>query len=335
VAAVKAAIARATAKARLFMQKKYKKIVSVILKLLILAASYLYIYYKVKNQSRWDVFPEALSDWAFFVAAFTLMPLNWLIESYKWQYILKKTQKLKLRRAAESVFAGITLGIFTPNRIGELAGRILVLKKAERGKGVFSAGLSSLSQTLPTLLFGIIGVWYIWQEQFTGNGTPEKEFLLTGVFVLIFSALIFLIYFRINKLAEFFGRFKLSQKLKEAVKLLTDFSKRELSVVLSFSMIRYPIFMLQLYLLLLFFGVQLPFITVFAAGAAAFLVNFIIPGIALADIGIRGSSALFFFGLFISNEPAILSAVFALWLINLVIPAIIGSVILLRLKIIS
>ncbi|MFO8174173.1 MAG: hypothetical protein R6T96_07810, partial [Longimicrobiales bacterium] len=109
------------------------------------------------------------------------------------------------------------------------------------------------------------------------------------------------------------------------------FSQRELSVVLSFSAIRYPIFMLQLYLLLLFFGIQLPFVTVFAAGAAAFFVNFLIPGIALADLGIRGSSALFFFGFHVSDDPAVLSAVFALWLINLVVPALIGSLLLWRL----
>lgn len=317
------------------MQKKHKKRISIILKLLILAASYLYIWQKIRAQSRWDVFPEALSDWAFFAAAFALMPLNWFIESYKWQYILRKTEKIKIRTAAESVFAGITLGIFTPNRIGELPGRIFVLKKTHRLKGIFSAGLSSLSQTLPTLLFGIIGAWYIWQDQFSGSDKAETDFLLIGLLALLFSALLFLLYFRIDLLAGFLARFKLSHKLKEAVKLLGRFSQRELAGVLGFSLARYPIFMLQLYLLLCFFGVELSFLTVFAAGAAAFFVNFIIPSIALADLGIRGSSALFFFGLYISNDAAVLSAVFALWLINLVIPALIGSVILLRLKIIS
>ena len=51
----------------------------------------------------------------------------------------------------------------------------------------------------------------------------------------------------------------------------------------------------------------------------------IIPTIAISEIGVRGSVAVYLFGLISANALGILSATFVLWLINLLIPAIIGT----------
>jgi hypothetical protein len=58
----------------------------------------------------------------------------------------------------------------------------------------------------------------------------------------------------------------------------------------------------------------------------------ITPTIALAEIGVRGSVALLVFGLFSNNVVGILSSIFILWIINLIIPAIIGSFFIFSLK---
>jgi hypothetical protein len=56
-----------------------------------------------------------------------------------------------------------------------------------------------------------------------------------------------------------------------------------------------------------------------------YLAMAVIPTFALTEIGVRGSTAIFFIGLFSTNISGILSASIFLWIINLAVPAIIGS----------
>lgn len=51
----------------------------------------------------------------------------------------------------------------------------------------------------------------------------------------------------------------------------------------------------------------------------------VIPTLALTEIGVRGSVALFFLGLVSTNSIGIVTATFTLWIINLALPALIGS----------
>jgi len=58
-----------------------------------------------------------------------------------------------------------------------------------------------------------------------------------------------------------------------------------------------------------------------------------VPTIAIAELGVRGKVSIFFLGLLSSNTVAIVAATVGIWLINLVIPAVLGSVLLLGVKI--
>ena len=54
----------------------------------------------------------------------------------------------------------------------------------------------------------------------------------------------------------------------------------------------------------------------------------LIPSFFLADIGIRGSVSLFVFAQFEAQMPLILLAIFFLWFINVVVPALLGTIVL-------
>jgi hypothetical protein len=64
-----------------------------------------------------------------------------------------------------------------------------------------------------------------------------------------------------------------------------------------------------------------------------FLFLAIIPSIALVELGIRGKLALELFGWISANQLGVISAVISIWLVNLVLPAIIGSLLIIRIKI--
>lgn len=66
--------------------------------------------------------------------------------------------------------------------------------------------------------------------------------------------------------------------------------------------------------------------------AVFFLALAIVPTIALAEVGIRGALSLQLFGLVSSNMLGILFAATGIWLINRIIPASAGSMLVLRIK---
>ncbi len=67
--------------------------------------------------------------------------------------------------------------------------------------------------------------------------------------------------------------------------------------------------------------------------SVVFLILAVVPTIALAEIGLRGKISLELFGMFSNNHIGIIAVSAGIWAINLVIPAIAGSLLILRIKI--
>ena len=65
---------------------------------------------------------------------FGLMIINWSIETFKWKFLISKIENVNFFKALIAVVSGVTVSIFTPNRIGEYAGRVFILEKADRWK---------------------------------------------------------------------------------------------------------------------------------------------------------------------------------------------------------
>lgn len=56
------------------------------------------------------------------------------------------------------------------------------------------------------------------------------------------------------------------------------------------------------------------------------------PSLDLLDIGLRATTAAYFFSFVTDQEIAVMAAIASIWLINLIIPAILGSVFVLKLN---
>jgi hypothetical protein len=60
--------------------------------------------------------------------------------------------------------------------------------------------------------------------------------------------------------------------------------------------------------------------------AMTFFVMSVVPTFAIAELGIRAAVAAYFFGKLTIDVLPVLNATFSLWLINLAIPALAGSI---------
>ena len=86
------------------------------------------------------------------------------------------------------------------------------------------------------------------------------------------------------------------------------------------------VFTTQFFILLQVFGVDVSYIDAIILATVMLFVISVIPTIAITEIGVRGSVALFLFGLVSANTVGILSSTFVMWTINLLLPALIGTI---------
>lgn len=258
-----------------------------------------------------------------------LMPVNWIIESYKWKFLIGKASIISLQQAFKAVITGVTFSIFTPNRIGEFAGRVFYLEPGQRITGTLITIVGSMSQLIVTIIAGAAGmVFFI--LNFLGNSTYLQYSIIFLIIILTF--VILLLFLNLPDVFRFFKKNRIFKPLLKYAETLDRFSSMELLTVLNFSLLRYFIFSLQFYLLLQIFEVRINVIDSLMFISMTFLSIAAIPTGILTDIGIREIISLHFFSMASENKLGIVTATFSLWLINLAIPAIAGIFFVLRLK---
>lgn len=255
-----------------------------------------------------------------------LMLFNWSVEAFKWKSLMKNIQHFTFFHSLKVVFAGITIGIFTPNRIGEIGGRITFLEKDRRTAGVLTTSVGSYAQFIATVMFGFFGYGLLIYFH------PEKLSFIYAYNIIFTPILIVLIlillwtYFNIKKIKGLLIKFKFFIRRSDQLEYLASTTINILIKVLLLSCLRYLIFISQFFLLLLIFNIQLSPFEAFISISLIYLFATIIPTTTLAELGIRGVLAIYFIGLFSENIIGIIAASFILWIINLAIPSIIGSV---------
>ena len=95
---------------------------------------------------------------------------------------------------------------------------------------------------------------------------------------------------------------------------------------IAWSMLRYGIWAIQLVLALHFCGVDMTWVQYMIAIPFYYMVVAVFPSIPAANVAIRGTWSLIIFGVFSPNTAGIALAVALIWLINTVLPMLIGSI---------
>jgi hypothetical protein len=107
---------------------------------------------------------------------------------------------------------------------------------------------------------------------------------------------------------------------------------RQLRVLL-ISILRFVIFTAQYLFLLRWMNVIMPPAQGFCMAALFFWVMAVIPSIALTELGIRGTVSVYLFQHFSANTVGIVTAATGLWLLNLIVPSVLGSLLMIRMRI--
>ena len=262
--------------------------------------------------------------------------INWGIEARKWQILIQPIQKMDFITAYKSVLTGVTLSINTPNRIGEYGGRILYVKDGSRIKAISLSIAGSISQLIITLLIGCLGLYYLLNyklqpgEHLMGLSYFWIETLL--VLSVFINLLLILFFFRLSWLIKLIEKIPAMEKYVQYINVLEDFTPKLLLRLLSLSLFRYLTFVLQYILLLQVLNVDILWYEAFPVISILFLVLAVIPSFAIADLGIRGTFSSALLGLYSTNQVGIIGTTFGIWFVNLFIPALLGSVLIVSIK---
>lgn len=258
-----------------------------------------------------------------------LMLLNWSVEAVKWKVSVATTQAIRFLPAFHAVLSGVSLSVSMPNRMGEYAGRVLHLPEGSRLKAVPASLMASMSQLLVTLVAGIAGL-VVLKKALLQSGHINRiwyEVLLSGT--VIATLVLTLFYFGTGTWRLWLQRWLRNSRHVYLLQSLHLFGASLLLRLLSLSVVRYIVFSVQYVLLFSFFEVHVAAYLVCSVTAVLFLAMAVIPTIALAELGLRGQLSLQLMGLFTKNSLGVVLTSATAWAVNLVVPALAGSLLIL------
>ena len=252
-----------------------------------------------------------------------LLFLNWGIEVFKWQLFTKKIEKISFTKAWQSVWMGVCVGNLTPGRLGEFAGRVLFFKPEHRAKATTLHFVSGIVQLVVTIVMGCAGLLCF-------SGMIDVSYfnpilIAEGALLFVFTVLLW----RVNKVIVWLRK---TNFLKKFDFTHLEIERSMLLKMLFLSAIRYIVFAIQFYLLLAACGVQGNLYHITGAITITYLLLSTIPMISFIEVAIRAFVVVLLFGGLGSNDWKLSIAATLLWLINIVIPSVVGYVFLVRNK---
>ncbi|TDE31268.1 hypothetical protein E0I61_00775 [Flavobacterium ranwuense] len=303
---------------------KTKQFLVLLIKLLIVGGAFYFIYNQLANNDKldWQKFiilfqkNQSIGGIAFILL---LSVLNRFFEILKWQNLVEFIHKISLGEATKQVLGALTAGLFTPNGVGEYAGKALFFDKSNTKKIIFLNLICNGIQMILTVIFGIFGLLYFNAEY--NVITTKTVALLFGILILLFIVL-----FSVKKITiKGYSIEKLIHKINETPKPI-----HQKNIFLGIC--RYLVFSHQYYFLFLAFDVDLPYFTLIATISSVYFLASSLPTFQFLDFAVKGSVAVYFFGILGVNEWIVIFISTLMWFLNVVLPVIIGSYYVLNFK---
>ena len=297
---------------------KAKQFFLVTVKLLIVSGALYYIYWHFNGDKKID-FNQIQAYFSFkkFLILIGFSSVNWILEIFKWKHLVSYLKEISFLEAMEQSLGSLTASIFTPNRIGEYGAKALYFPKENTKQIVLLNFIGNSSQMLFTTLFGFIGMFLICFSLFQFVSVwMTLSFILVIIIIVYIFRNIEIYGFSIKKLVQKIGSFTLKFHLNN----------------LGLSVFRYLVFSIQFLFLLSIFDIELDFTVAIGTIFTMYFLASIIPTIHFMDVAIKGSVALFLFGQLGVEDWKIAAIISIMWIFNLVLPLLVGSVFVLNYK---
>ena len=280
----------------------------------------------VINKVHFDTILKSLRNPAspsMIVIAFFLLIPNVTLQWFRWHFLLRLLKPgVSVDESLISLFGGLTVGLVTPGRIGEF-GRTLFISKANHIKAL---GLIFIDKFYASVIMILFGVWGI--ISFLGSQLDYHRYLMAPLvgLGLVLSTVGLMLILRPMYIRTFFYHLSLIIPFRSKMKLFIDgldlFPRNRAGFFVLLSVSVYCIYILQFSLLALAFE-PMNFSTLFTSTTSTLFAKIVLP-FSIGDLGIREGAAVYFFRHFGVQKVTAFNSAFLLFLINVMIPAVIG-----------
>jgi len=297
------------------------------------------IYQQVMAQPQleqsWQHIRRSLSSYKItaLLAVVLLMLANWGVEAAKWRLSVSAIHPVSFAQSFKAILSGVSFSVTLPNRIGEYAGRLMFLPEGKRLMAIANTIAGSMGQLLTTLYSGLIGLVTLKPDLLKADWFYPGWYPIIFYTVLSITVVLTILYLGLPYISHWLDNKMQKSRYYYLIQSLKTFNVQLLLVLLLLSLLRYVIFVAQYFLLFSLFEVHASAGVVWSVMSVVFLTLAVVPTIALVEIGLRGKISLQLMALFTANGLGVLLTSVSIWFINLIIPALAGSVLILSIKV--
>ena len=290
---------------------------------LLILAAYAYLAYRLiifdDYVSFFAVFQSMhICSWFVILVILLLMPINVVCEAGKWRLLLRDIEPMTIWGAQRQVYYGYVGAFITPYHAGDYPARAMLLKDKSNWSAAVGLGLvGTVALLVVELIMGVPATWLF------VNYNPSMPM---QSFAVAFIVLVLLMSFLPHLVRYLSRREWKSTQMQQLVMALGKMSYARFIKVIGWSFLRYSVWALQLALTLHFCGVDMQPVEYMIAIPFYYMVIAIFPSMPVLNIAIRGSWSLIIFDTFTDNTAGIALAVLLIWVINTVLPMLIGSI---------
>lgn len=296
-----------------------KRFLSGLLRICIAAIILYFIISMVTWQNVLTAYQSA--DVRFILMGSILVVANLGIRTYKWYTMLHSVKnRPSYLEAFGSFMLGVSLGSFTPGEIGEYAGRTLHIANAKRSHIVGLVLLDKAQIFVVTSAAGMISLNILYMDSLF-----LKIFISLGILIVSLTLLL-----RMDIVAKCAHHLNASFFKRSWVTNVFDgftlMQSNQLLSTLICTILFHFILMVQMYFFIQAFS-NIHLFAAFIGASAMFFLKSCIP-ISLGDLGIREAGSIFFFSIYGIPQAAALNASLLLFVVNVLLPSIGGTILI-------
>ena len=254
------------------------------------------------------------------------------MQFYRWRYLLRLlSHDVKDGEILASLLIGFSAGFFTPAQVGEFGGRLATLRTLRGSHIVGLSLIDRLSILAVTVLLGCVSIPVFFLRYLPVYWNVAYSYLALAV------ALLFLLFLLFPAVVKLFLGF-LPKRIREhrfyaVIEIFESTfhaaqARRLFFMTLAFA----GIVALQYHFFINAFAPASIDVSLICAPNIIFVKSFFLP-ISVADLGVRETTAVFFYSNAGIPGAAALNASLCVFTVNILLPSIAGALYLLKLKI--
>ena len=271
------------------------------------------------------------ANYMYIIAGSVFMFANIALQYYRWKFLVRLVSKdIPTKEIFASLLIGYSAGFFTPGQIGEFGGRVISLNSIRKAHILAMSMIDKLYILALTIIFGCISFIIFFHTHLSDLWRTQYTFL--SIFLASATAFVFLFPSQTKKLLLFLPEKIRSHRIYVLIEVIEkEFHNREGRILFLLTVLLFCIIIIQYHLFLNAFEPVGFGVSSIGTLIILFVKSVVLP-ISIGDLGVRESTAVFFFSQYGVSPAAAFNMSLFIFFTNIFLPSLAGALYILRLK---